>query len=337
MSIFTIQEEIRREAALSDTKSWLRIDPWIASRNLALDWLGIVVALVLLSRMQTWWMFVLVGVWIGLRQYALFILGHDAIHGSLYPDHKVNDTVSRWLIHGPMFMGFEDGKRNHLEHHKFMGSAADPDRYIHVLSNKSTPFEFLFFCSGFATFVKTVLKVTPAGKIRAKSQQGVKAGELLAVLFSYAKERIPVFFAQILILSTFWLLGLPMWSYLLIWVSPIYFCVFLPDEIRAFAEHAVLSLREEETDDQRLVTFRPSLIEAAYFSPHQMNFHAEHHLWPRVPHYNLHRVYEGIKHRPEITLRRSYLGFIQQVVSFLNQSQNGVPKAAAHPAPETQP
>jgi fatty acid desaturase len=257
-----------------------------------------------------------------MRQYALFILGHDAIHGSLHPRPKVNDTIAKWLIHGPMFMGLEDGRRNHLEHHKRLGAADDPDRYLHVLENKSTPTEFLLFCSGLATFWRTVLKVSPFGRLSNNGRDSQAAKPVVgAVLLKYFMDRLPVLVDQCLLLATFWGLGLPLWSYFLIWVAPIYLFVFLPDEIRAFSEHAVLSGDEHASDDQRLITFRPNWLERAYFSPHNMNYHAEHHLWPRVPYYKLPEVFDGVKHRSEITVRGSYLHFLRQVVAFLKVRQ----------------
>lgn len=325
MSIFTIQDEIRKEADSSATKRWLAVDPWRSCRALIFDWLLIVGALLICSRLQTWWMFLLCAIFIGLRQYALFILGHDAIHGSLHPVHKVNDTISTWFIHGPMFMGFADGRRNHLEHHKMLGCREDPDRYLHVLSNKSTPLQFLLFCSGLATFASTVLKVTPFGKLAcARGADQSISTSVKSVLGCYLVDRIPVLIDQVLILSGFWLLGLPLWSYPILWIAPIYFCVFLPDEIRAFSEHAWLTLCDDEVDEKRLITFRPSFWEAAYFSPHNMNYHAEHHLWPRVPYYNLPKVYDGIKHRPELTVRSSYLAFLQAVLVYLSKIQTEV-------------
>jgi len=78
------------------------------------------------------------------------------------------------------------------------------------------------------------------------------------------------------------LIGVPWYLYPLLWVAPIYF-VFVGDEIRAFCDHAVPRVPDEEADAQRLVSFVPGAVEAAFFSPHNMCYHAEHHIWPGVP------------------------------------------------------
>ena len=91
-------------------------------RDMVISWLGIIFAFALLTFVHAWWVYLIAFVIIGSCQYALFIQGHDAIHGSLHPNAVTNDTLAKWFIHCPMFMGFEDGKRNHLEHHRTLGT-----------------------------------------------------------------------------------------------------------------------------------------------------------------------------------------------------------------------
>src|SRR5581483_11490246 len=293
--IASIMTDIRKAAPREDLHSWMIAHPARVYRDLIISWVCIIAALVALSFVHHWWMYLTAFLVIGASQYALFIQGHDAIHGSLHPITKINDRLAKWFIHGPMFMGFDDGKRNHLEHHRTLGTEADPDRYLHVLSNKNSKTGFLLFCSGLATFGKTVLKVTPFGKmLDSASQQKQKLARedqestsILRVLLVYIRQRVPVIVAQILILSLFLGLRLPFWSYFVLWVAPIYFCVFLADEIRAFCDHAVPAMSDVQADPYRLITFRPMWLEALFLSPRNMNYHAEHHLWPGIPYYNL--------------------------------------------------
>ncbi|HEY5289943.1 MAG TPA: fatty acid desaturase, partial [Caulobacteraceae bacterium] len=60
---------------------------------------------------------------IGARQLGLAILLHDAAHGVLHPNPKVNDWVAEWVCGGPLI-----AYRNyHLQHHKYAQQAEDPD------------------------------------------------------------------------------------------------------------------------------------------------------------------------------------------------------------------
>jgi fatty acid desaturase len=272
---------------------------------------------------------------VGCCQYRLFILGHDAVHGSLHPNRELNDQIARWLIYGPMFMGLEDGRRSHLEHHRFLGTELDPDRYLHSLSNKNTKFKFLLYCSGLATFGKTVLKVTPFGKLlnyksissKKFSQSNQPSVSLSKALVDYLKQRVAVAVMQTVLISLFALSGLSLWSYLILWVAPIYFFVFLPDEIRAFCDHAVPIVPENLGDCSRLITFRSSWLEAIFLSPHNMNYHAEHHLWSSVPYYNLPKVHEFVKERSEVNVRKGYIPFLLTLIRSLPLPTNTTPKS----------
>ncbi|HIA55538.1 MAG TPA: hypothetical protein EYN91_26230 [Candidatus Melainabacteria bacterium] len=368
MSLFAIQDDLRKSVDKQQLQQWLKIDSKRAYRDLIVDWLGIVLALAAVSLCQSWYTFVLAFFAIGFCQYALFILGHDALHGSFLHDRKMNDGIARWLIYGPMLMGFDDGKRNHLEHHKLLGSSIDPDRYLHTLSNKNSRLDFFLFLIGAKTFWKTVLKVTPFGKM-LQAREGAKisaptgdagAGAKVAaeatvsresvessvpkntelgaddqvqspnssgvpvsvLLTQYIKQRLPVFVWQPVLIGSMFLLGLPWWSYLVLWIAPIYVCVFCADEIRAFCDHAVPMMPDDKADDMRLVTYVPSFIEATVFSPHNMNYHAEHHLWPKLPYYNRPMAHAAIKSRREITVRNSYVAFLIRLTGALPLGEN---------------
>lgn len=351
-NILTIQQNIRQSVSPAQLQKWLKINPYRAYQELTIDWQGIIVAFLAVTWMPNFWMYAISFIVIGTCQYKLFILAHDAIHNALHPTKKINDFLARWLVYAPMFMALEDARKNHLKHHKFMGTAGDPDRYLHTFYQKNTPFKFLLFCSGLATFGKTVLKVTPFGRMlslpdrpQKKTVETKHFGDNLPentesfiqndapsirqnftsvqrALTDYFQQRFPVFLAQILILSLIWISPLPLWSYLGLWIAPIYFLVFVPDEIRAFCDHAVLEFPDDRGDAQRLVTFRPNFIEAIFFSPHHMNYHAEHHLWSSIPHYNLPKAHEFTKGRSEVTIRGSYLAFLGKVLRSLPLSRS---------------
>jgi len=60
---------------------------------------------------------------IGGRQLGLGILMHDAAHGALHPNPKINDFVGEWFTGG----GLVRYRTYHLGHHKFAQQAEDPD------------------------------------------------------------------------------------------------------------------------------------------------------------------------------------------------------------------
>ncbi|MGC9504147.1 fatty acid desaturase [Baaleninema sp.] len=328
-----LERQVRQSVPIEYVRQWLAVQPKRAYRELALDWLIVLVGLVLVATIPSIWTYIAAFVLVGTSQYKLFILAHDAIHGALHPNRSLNDNLARWLVYGPMFMALEDARRNHLNHHRYMGTPDDPDRYLHTFAGKNSPLQFLLYCSGFATFGKTVLKVTPFGKLLDASNHNPQTPETQissdrtstpptgSLLGEYFQQRIPVLLWQPLLILAFLLSPLPVWAYLLLWVAPIFFLVFVPDEIRAFCDHAVLAYPDDTCDLKRLISFRPPWWEAQIFSPHHMNYHAEHHLWPSMPHYNLAKAHRLIRDRAEITVRHSYLAFLWRVVRSLPLSQ----------------
>jgi fatty acid desaturase len=60
---------------------------------------------------------------IGGRQLGLAILMHDAAHGALHPNRRINDRVGEWLCAG----GVARYRKYHLQHHKYAQQAEDPD------------------------------------------------------------------------------------------------------------------------------------------------------------------------------------------------------------------
>ncbi|HMQ69328.1 MAG TPA: fatty acid desaturase [Ignavibacteria bacterium] len=59
----------------------------------------------------------------------LFITAHDAMHGSISPDKKINDLTGK--ISAFLFAGLSYKKllRNHRDHHTYPGTGKDPDYY----------------------------------------------------------------------------------------------------------------------------------------------------------------------------------------------------------------
>jgi fatty acid desaturase len=328
------ERSLRSMASREQTNAWFALRPARVYRDLLLHWGLIFAALYGAAHFQRWWAYAAATVVVGISQYGLFILAHDGLHKSLHPNRRVNDFIVRWLIYGPFFMCLEDARRNHLHHHRTVGTEEDTDRYLHLLSNKNTPLKFLLFCSGLATFGPTVLKVMPQGAL-IQNLLGKEAKEVEAAREETAPvkkglmsesiyQRRSVLLAQPVLVGLFLLMGLPLWSYPLLWLAPIYLFVFLPDELRAFADHAVPEKEDKEGDPHRLVSFKPSFFEGIFFSPHNMNLHSEHHLWPGLPYYNLPKAHSLIKERPEVTVRRSYLRFFLSVLK-----QTGKGKAAS--------
>jgi len=71
--------------------------------------------------------FLLAVMLIGARQLGMAILVHDAAHGALFRNRKLNDWVSDWLLAFPVLTDTKAYRAYHLEHHKYAQQPKDPD------------------------------------------------------------------------------------------------------------------------------------------------------------------------------------------------------------------
>jgi fatty acid desaturase len=71
--------------------------------------------------------YVLAVMLIGTRQLGLAILEHEAAHGTLHPNAKLNDWMAEWLCGGPLGGSLKRYRPYHLTHHKYTEQPEDPD------------------------------------------------------------------------------------------------------------------------------------------------------------------------------------------------------------------
>ena len=223
---------------------------------------------------------------IGARQLGLAILMHDAAHGALHPDLKVNDWLGEHLTPG----GLVQYRTYHLGHHKFAQQAEDPDLGlsapfpITALSLRRKIMRDLtgqtHFKQRWAPLFRRIAERTP--------DQSVPG-----ILGKFVRSR-PRFFigAAVTIAATapfgFW------WAWFVLWWLPSATWLPLVTRLRNIAEHACIA--KDEPDPLRHArTTRAGLIERMFLAPYYVNYHCEHHMFMHVPCYNLPRTHRLLK------------------------------------------
>src|SRR5437870_199408 len=104
--------------------------PGTAIKAILVEWLGIAAAIVLCQAMWHPVVYAFAVVWIGARQHALTVLGHDAAHFRLLPGRRWNDWIGNLTIMWPVFLAADGYRHYHGEHHRFTGMPADGNRKI---------------------------------------------------------------------------------------------------------------------------------------------------------------------------------------------------------------
>jgi len=97
----------------------------------------------------------LIMIFIAGRQHSLYILNHDASHGSLFPLRRINKWVATVfsnlvMFHHPEAWSFIRWRRDHMKHHRYLFTEHDPD-YVRRKAcgdtkRKPTHFQLLWAC-----------------------------------------------------------------------------------------------------------------------------------------------------------------------------------------------
>jgi hypothetical protein len=100
---------------------WLR---WVA-----FEWTLISIAVAIALCWPLLWPIAVV--FIGLRQHALAVLGHEAVHFAVHADRqmnrRLNDGLGNALCMWPLLSDVAGFRRFHLMHHQFVGTSLDPE------------------------------------------------------------------------------------------------------------------------------------------------------------------------------------------------------------------
>ena len=242
-------------------------------------WIVIAVAMALFAVWPNPLTFVAAVLLIGSRQLGLGILMHDAAHGVLTNNRKLNDWISQWFCAYPVFNDTIRYRHYHLEHHRKTQQPDDPDISL------SAPFP-ITRSSFRRKLIRDITGQTGYKQRRAQLLAGIgKPGEPFAKRFAGFRHKLggPVLVNLILIAI---LTELGRWYfYPLFWILPLLTWQQLITRVRNIAEHAIVPDNDDVFRNAR--TTYASWWERVLFAPYWVNYHVDHHLLFYVPCYNL--------------------------------------------------
>ena len=228
---------------------------------------------------------------IGTRQLGLFILMHDAAHGLLHPDRRINDALALWFCSSSL----GDYRPYHLQHHRYVQQAEDPDLGLSApfpISRPSLRRKLLRDLSG-QTFYKQRLAPLIAG-LHAR-RRPVPAGPALQRQSQELVRGWRFVIGNVIGAALFAAVGHG-WVWLLLWLLPM--ATWLPavTRIRNIAEHALIA--QDQPDPLRQArTTHAGWAERALLAPYWVNYHAEHHLFTQLPCWQLPRAHALLRQR----------------------------------------
>ena len=271
---------------------------------------------------------------VGGRQLGLSILMHEAAHGLLHPNRKINNFTGQWITGAATGSDLHSYRAYHLTHHKFTQQNEDPDLGL------SKPFP----TSKASMWRKVTRDLTGQTFFKQRSNQFVTAFKGLNALLSGKRDlpgakrdtsagrplnnsaragigatsqsvegeitttktvgRFLIIQLMVLAVSLATLGIIPF----LIWIAALATTFQLVLRIRNIAEHACTTTGGDDPFSHARTTYA-NFLERAVLAPYWVNYHSEHHLFMGVPCYNLPHANELLienGYGPRLTLAKSY-------------------------------
>ncbi|MBN3846119.1 fatty acid desaturase [Paraburkholderia sp. Ac-20342] len=284
-SMILIERISIKQSLLSHARVWQqpKVKTWYAVFDIALDW--IVIYLSVFAVYQIGWALTPVAlVAIGNRQRALGNLLHEASHGNLSQNRRLNDYLAHLLLAAPLLDSLTLYRELHARHHAWLGDAQrDPD-LLPLLAHEGDRWFRVYarYLSKFSLICGSITGHLITGQCHYRQQFGIAAWWMatLSVL-----SAVNIHFAMV---------------FLVLWFGA-----------RTTVFHAITTFREM-TDHYGLkpggiFSFTREIpdhgVVSTLIHPHHNGYHLTHHLFPAVPYHQLPELHAHLMTLPAFTER----------------------------------
>jgi fatty acid desaturase len=276
---------------------------WRGPALIAFAWAVIFAAAALFIYAPNPLTYVLAVMLIGARQLGLAILEHDAAHGGLHPNAKLNDWMAEWLCGAAIGNSLKRYRPYHLTHHKFTEQPEDPDLVLSrpfPITRGSLMRKFVrdltgqtFYKQRIAPTIKRVLAGQPPRKSRVADHPGRRFWIVNIAAFA------------VLTAFGYW------WAWFALWLVPMATWFPLVTRLRSMAEHAMVEGTTADNPFSHARTTLANPIERLLIAPFWVHYHCEHHMFMYVPCYRLQGVHEGLKQKGLISRMQVTKGYAE--------------------------
>jgi fatty acid desaturase len=254
-----------------------RIDSRRALLQVAWEWTAVISAAVLCELYFNPLTYLLAVVWIGARQHALGILLHEGCHKRIAKNRTLNYLITEILLAWPLFITFRGYEREHLAHHRCVGTEQDPDWSRTRYADYEFPKSLAGTCIAFAKHLFGLRALRDLHNmlfIAAWARDGSRWNLVARIAFYAGLGGMLVYF-------DLWL------QYLMYWTVPVCTVLIFLLYFRLVAEHSGLPAGTWMMSRNVYTNWLGRL----FISPNNVNYHLDHHLFPGVPFHNLPRLH----------------------------------------------
>jgi len=202
---------------------------------------------------------------------------HDAAHGILFNNRKINDFVGQYVLGAPYGGDMQSYRHYHLKHHLYTQSEDDPDLPLSAkfpVTKASLRRKFFRDITG-----KTYIRLKIAEFKSGKNQSGVAGADAFMNGSVWPTRLINLAMFGILAALGYW------WAYFALWALPLMTWFMVVIRLRNIAEHALTTRDDNPLTHAR--TTRTNWFTRIFLSPYWVNYHVEHHAYMYAPCYRL--------------------------------------------------
>lgn len=278
------------------------------------------IALAMAAAIWQPWLIIIAIPIIGARQLGLTILMHDAAHGGLHTNQRVNYILGHWFSGAPLGGSLKNYRDYHLKHHKYAQQEEDPDLILSApfpITTTSLRRKIIRDLTGQTFYKQRINQFANALGIGIRNAKGTENRS------QNAREAVvPFLITNAAIFAILTVLGY-WWAFFVLWLLPMATWMQMITRLRNIAEHAVVPDHNDPMRHAR--TTRANILERVFIAPYWVNYHCEHHMFMHLPCYRLsaaHRLLtqKGVTERMEV--QNGYFGVLKSAAS----------KPEAHPA-----
>ena len=205
------------------------------------------------------------------------ILGHEAVHRTLFTNKGLNDFVGKWLLSYHAWVAFELYRRGHIDHHRDEMGPAEPDIALYAnypITRASMRRKLIRDATGQSGWkiLKSLLRGTRNSRSRPIA--------------------LRILGTQVVLLAVATAFGRPeLW--LLLWFAPWMTMWRVLNRLRAIAEHGGMTRSKDRRKTAHHV--RQGLLARFWLVPYNVGWHLAHHVDMGVPCWNLPKLHTELE------------------------------------------
>ncbi|MCK5041278.1 MAG: fatty acid desaturase family protein [Sphingomonadales bacterium] len=269
-------------------------------------WAVIIATMVAYAIWPSIWLLILGIFIVGARQLGFAVLMHDASHGLISPNRKVNEWAGEILCAWPNMYSMGDYRANHMGHHHYTQQEKDPDLFL----IKAYP---ITKASMARKFTRDMLGITFV-RLRFYQIKNAWGGNELSLpqhIKSLTRNMGGGIGLNILLWAIFASFGYGH-VYFLLWLLPLATSFQLVSRIRHIADHAAAPSKDDDYTNTR--TTYANMLERIFIAPYWVNYHIEHHFFMFAPCYRLKQAHGMLQEKglvDKMEIQNSYLDVLK--------------------------